>query len=155
MFSPREGNSGCRVGFYLSYVARGFHDSCPAWIDLWIVLREHSSQAKVNVMNSLVRMVFQLAPSLVIEVILFQLTARWRRKRRCYWPYFMDEKVEVQSGWTFWGSKWRILHLVQCGCNCVFSAWLWAVWFITLYPPCLQNDVSLVLKKGIRWMNKD
>lgn len=78
-----------------------------------------SGQTKVNIMNTAIQMVFQLAQSLALEMTLFQLTAAWKRESRCYHPYFTDEKAEAQRGSTFWGNMWKTLHLVRFGCSCV------------------------------------
>ena len=105
MFSPREGNCGGRVGFYLSSVARGFHDSCPAWIDPWIVLRERIWIAKPKSISwTLIQMMFQLAQSLVIEIISFQLIARWRRESTCKINNALIlrmRKLRLKMGWHF------------------------------------------------------
>lgn len=51
MFSPREGNCGCCIDFYLSFVSRGSHDSFPAWVDSGTVLSEHISAPSVSTLK--------------------------------------------------------------------------------------------------------
>lgn len=113
-----------------------------------------SSQAKVNIVSTWAQMLFQLAQSLVIEVILFQLTAMWRRESRCYCPYFMDEKVGAHKGSAFWGSQWRS----KFGYSHVFNIWLGGSvlsGFITLHPRACCVEWCLVSAREGHRMNKD